>query len=179
MKKLKEFFCDSMFWFILSQIAMLILYFSMVDRKNEEYKTLSTKYINEVCENIGLLSQLEEKEEEISNLESKMQELEQALEEQPQWTSLGTFKITAYGIDCLGCTGITKSGTVPQTGRTIAVDPTVIPLGSKVMIDGNIYIAEDTGGAIKGKIIDLFYNTEQESAEFGVQYFEVYILEKK
>ena len=45
------------------------------------------------------------------------------------------------------------------------------------MIDGNIYIAEDTGGAIKGKIIDLFYNTEQESAEFGVQYFEVYILE--
>ena len=45
------------------------------------------------------------------------------------------------------------------------------------MIDGQVYIAEDTGGAIQGKVIDLFYNTEQESAEFGVQYHKVYILE--
>ena len=47
------------------------------------------------------------------------------------------------------------------------------------MIDNQVYIAEDTGGAIKGKIIDLFYNTEQESAEYGVQYKEVYILKKE
>ena len=46
------------------------------------------------------------------------------------------------------------------------------------MIDGQVYIAEDTGGAIQGKIIDLFYNTEQESMEYGVQYHEVYILEE-
>ena len=67
---------------------------------------------------------------------------------------------------------------MPEVGRTIAVDPTVIPLGTKVMIDGQVYVAEDTGGAIQGKIIDLFYDTEQESAEYGVQYKEVYILEE-
>lgn len=67
---------------------------------------------------------------------------------------------------------------MPQVGRTIAVDPTIIPLGSQVLIDGNIYIAEDTGGAIQGKIIDLFYNTEQESMVYGVQYHKVYILKE-
>ena len=46
------------------------------------------------------------------------------------------------------------------------------------MIDGQVYVAEDTGGAIKGKIIDLFYNTEQESMEYGVQYHKVYILKE-
>lgn len=86
------------------------------------------------------------------------------------------FKVTAYGIDCEGCTGITKSGTVPQKGRTIAVDPSVIPLGTKVMINNHVYIAEDTGGSIKGNVIDLFYGTEQNSMNFGVQYHKVYIL---
>lgn len=55
------------------------------------------------------------------------------------------------------------------------MDPSVIPLGSIVMINGIKYIAEDTGGAIKGNVIDLFIGTEQESIGWGVQYHEVYI----
>lgn len=47
------------------------------------------------------------------------------------------------------------------------------------MIDSHVYVAEDIGGAIKGKIIDLFYGTEEESNTYGVQYKEVYILEVK
>lgn len=43
------------------------------------------------------------------------------------------------------------------------------------MINGIEYIAEDTGGAIKGNVIDLFVGTEQESIGWGVQYHEVYI----
>ncbi|MFR5613204.1 MAG: 3D domain-containing protein [[Clostridium] innocuum] len=41
-------------------------------------------------------------------------------------------------------------------GHTIAVDPDVIPLGSKVLIDGHVYVAEDVGGAVKGNVIDIY-----------------------
>ena len=86
--------------------------------------------------------------------------------------------MTAYGSDCIGCSGITASGTVLEKGRTIAVDPDVIPLGSEVMIDGQVYIAEDTGGAIKGNKLDLFVGTEADSVQYGVQQHEVYIREE-
>ncbi len=55
------------------------------------------------------------------------------------------------------------------------MDPDVIPLGSEVMIDGQVYIAEDTGGAIKGNKLDLFVGTEADSVQYGVQQHEVYV----
>lgn len=75
-------------------------------------------------------------------------------------TELGNFKVTFYGP-----TGhSTKSGTECTEGRTIAVDPNVIPLGSKIYIENDplggdgYYIAEDTGSAVTGNIIDIFAN---------------------
>ena len=68
---------------------------------------------------------------------------------------------------------------MPKVDRTIAVDPDVIPLGSTVIIDGKGYIAEDTGGAIKGNIIDMFVGTEAESEVIGVRYAEVKVKEKR
>lgn len=68
---------------------------------------------------------------------------------------------------------------MPAINRTIAVDPDVIPLGSVVLIDGKEYIAEDTGSAIKGNIIDMFVGTEAESVVFGVRYEEVKVKEKR
>ena len=64
-------------------------------------------------------------------------------------THLGTFKLTAY-CACSACCGqwadgITATGTTARAGRTIAVDPSVIPLGSTVYINGREYIAEYTG----------------------------------
>lgn len=64
---------------------------------------------------------------------------------------------------------ITATGTTPTAGRTIAVDPTVIPYGTNVLIDGNTYIAEDCGGAIKGNRIDICFDTHAEALEFGRQ----------
>lgn len=61
-----------------------------------------------------------------------------------------------------------------QAGRTIAVDPRVIPLGSKVRMNGREYVAEDTGGAIKGKRIDLFVDSHSEAMKFGKKLIEVY-----
>lgn len=62
-----------------------------------------------------------------------------------------------------------------QAGRTIAVDPRVIPLGSKVRMNGREYVAEDTGGAIKGKQIDLFMGSHNEAMRFGKKFIDVYI----
>lgn len=59
-------------------------------------------------------------------------------------------------------------------GRTIAVDPRVIPLGSKVRMNGKEYVAEDTGGAIKGRRIDLFADSHSEAMKFGKKLITVY-----
>ena len=91
---------------------------------------------------------------------------------------LGTFKLTAY-CACEKCCGksdgITATGTKATANRTIAVDKTVIPYGTTVIINGNEYVAEDTGGAIKGNTIDIFFDEHEEALNFGVQYADVYI----
>lgn len=94
--------------------------------------------------------------------------------------SLGQFKLTAY-CPCSKCNGewaggITSTGAMAKANRTIAVDPSVIPYGSKVMINGKIYVAEDCGGAIKGNRIDVYHDTHSEALDFGVQYAEVYLV---
>lgn len=95
--------------------------------------------------------------------------------------SLGTFKVTAY-CSCSECCGksdgITASGTKVKQGRTIAVDPKVIPLGSKVKLNDHTYIAEDVGGAIKGNCIDLYFDSHAEAQDWGVKYKEVKLLEE-
>lgn len=74
-----------------------------------------------------------------------------------------------------GDASTTATGTTPTAGRTIAVDPTVIPYGAEVIIDGHTYIAEDCGGAIKGNRIDLFFSTHEEALAWGKKTKEVII----
>ena len=98
-------------------------------------------------------------ENEIAHLEftnAQLMNENTQLSEQVKWTSLGEFKITYYwpGEDSYG--SMTSTGVTAKEGRTIAVDPTIIPYGTKVMIGNNIYIAEDCGSAVKGKVIDIF-----------------------
>ncbi len=96
--------------------------------------------------------------------------------------SLGKFVITAY-CTCRVCCGVysgrnrTASGTVPTSNRTIAVDTSVIPFGTKVVINGQVYVAEDRGGAIKGKRIDMFFMTHKEALRWGRRTMEVYLAE--
>lgn len=75
----------------------------------------------------------------------------------------------------------TSTGSKPQWG-TIAVDPKVIPYGTKLYVPGyGVGIAEDTGGALRNKSdvrVDLFHNTYSESLEWGVRYLDVIILEE-
>lgn len=69
----------------------------------------------------------------------------------------------------------TASGTTPTPGRTIAVDPNIIPYGTEVVINDHVYIAEDTGGAIKGERIDILFPTHAEALEFGIQEMTVFV----
>lgn len=96
--------------------------------------------------------------------------------------SLGEFTLTAYCYENYphicnnGDASVTATGTTPIEGRTIAVDPSVIPYGTEVMINGNTYIAEDTGGAIKGNRIDICFASHDEALQFGRQVAEVFIV---
>lgn len=100
--------------------------------------------------------------------------------QEPQTVDLGEFKITAY-CPCTKCcgqwaNGITSTGVTAQANRTIAVDSSVIPYGTRVLIDGNEYVAEDCGGAIKGKRIDIYFDTHKEALQWGVKYKNVYVM---
>ena len=87
-----------------------------------------------------------------------------------------TVEATAYALD-----GITATGTVPKRVEggwsTIAVDPRVIPYGTKVYVENYGYaIAEDTGGAIKGNRVDLYMNSVQAARNWGRRNVTIYIL---
>lgn len=105
--------------------------------------------------------------------------------------SLGEFKLTAY-CSCEKCCGkwalnrpkdengkdivYGSTGTVLIAGTSIAVDPSVIPYGSQVEINGHTYTAHDTGGAINGNRIDVYFDNHQDALSFGVQYAEVFLI---
>jgi len=87
---------------------------------------------------------------------------------------------TAYTASCEGCSGITATGINLKenpNAKIISVDPTIIPLGSKVYVEGyGEAIAGDTGGAIKGNKIDVFIPSQQDAINFGVKQLKVTIL---
>ncbi len=94
----------------------------------------------------------------------------------PGYISNFTMESTAYTGDT-----ITATGTVPVRDSegisTIAVDPSIIPLGSLLYVDGYGYaIAADTGGAIQGNIIDLYLNSYDECMNWGRQNVSVYLI---
>ncbi|HEX5274242.1 MAG TPA: ubiquitin-like domain-containing protein [Candidatus Rubrimentiphilum sp.] len=83
---------------------------------------------------------------------------------------------TAYTASCAGCSGYTATGY--RAGRGIvAVDPRIIPLGTKLFIPGyGFAIAGDTGGAIVGNRIDLGFNSYSDAIQFGRRPIKVYTL---
>ena len=102
-----------------------------------------------------------------------------------KWESIGEFKLTAY-CPCEKCCGIwaknrpngivyTASGAKAEAGKTIAVDPDVIPYGTEVKIGEHTYIAHDSGSAIKGNKIDVYYDDHSAALAHGVKHAEVMV----
>lgn len=83
---------------------------------------------------------------------------------------LGRYKLTAY-CGCRSCSGKwgtrTASGRKAKAGRTIAVDRRKIKLGTKIKIKGKTYVAEDVGGGVKGKHIDIYFKSHRKVRKFG------------
>lgn len=110
--------------------------------------------------------------------------------EQPTLECMGEYRLTAY-CSCKKCCKqwaenrpldefgneivYGASGAVLEAGKSIAVDPDVIPYGTTVIINGHEYIAQDCGGSIKGSCIDIYFDSHEEACNFGIQYAEVFI----
>lgn len=105
-----------------------------------------------------------------------------------EWKTLGEFKITAY-CSCVRCCSIwaknrpldengkeivyTASGERAEAGKTIAVDTSVIPFGTEVKIGDTVYTAQDTGSAVKGNVIDIYFDSHEDAVKHGAKYLEV------
>ncbi|MCT1901278.1 LysM peptidoglycan-binding and 3D domain-containing protein [Oceanobacillus sojae] len=118
--------------------------------------------------------------EQTSNEESASESEEQSSNESPQGKTISV-EATAYTAGCNGCSGVTATGVdlnADPNAKVIAVDPSVIPLGSKVYVEGYGYAtAADTGGAIQGNKIDLHVPSQEEALNFGRQQVNVTIVE--
>lgn len=88
---------------------------------------------------------------------------------------------TAYTASCKGCSGVTSTGVDLKSNpgaKIIAVDPNVIPMGSKVYVEGYGYaVAADKGGAIKGNRIDVFFSSKNDAYRWGVKRVKIRVLD--
>ena len=120
--------------------------------------------------------------QELGVLAARVSREQQAREEQAaayealgDWEYLGEFTVTAYCPceDCCGrwADGVTASG-LPAGPGIVAVDRSVIPLGSTVVIDGQRYLAADTG--VTGNRVDICMTSHQDTVEHGVRTAEVW-----
>lgn len=86
---------------------------------------------------------------------------------------------TAY-CACESCCGksdgITASGVKARANHTIAVDRNVFPLGTHILYNGTEYVAEDTGGAIKGNRIDIYFDNHSEALNWGRRTIEIEVI---
>lgn len=110
---------------------------------------------------------------------------------EPEYVSLGEFRLTAY-CGCSKCCGkwgenrpvdsdgktivMTAGGFRAVEGVTVAADTNLLPFGTKIYIDGHEYTVQDRGGAVSGNKIDIYFENHQDALNFGVQHKEVFIL---
>ena len=106
------------------------------------------------------------------------QEQAEAYEAVGAWEYVGECTITAYCpcAECCGrwADGVTASG-LPATPGVVAVDPEVIPLGSTAVIDGQRYLAADTGSGVEGLHIDICMGSHEETVAHGVWTADVWV----
>ncbi len=143
------------------------------------YKTIIDQKQADEVRIAQITSEAQVNQQKVEDMEKDIAILrrELALQRDVYPTSRGGHRVARY-IDGAQVTwyndmGKTASGTIATSGRTVAVDPDVVPLGSEVEIvmpDGRVFrrIAEDTGGAVKGKVFDVHIDaSDEELYELG------------
>ncbi|MGG1322799.1 3D domain-containing protein, partial [Priestia megaterium] len=116
--------------------------------------------------------------------QQQQQQAAQQQQQQSQQQASGksmTVEATAYTANCAGCSGTTATGVNLKSNpnqRVIAVDPSVIPLGSKVYVEGyGQAVAADTGGAIKGNRIDVFVSSDSAAQDWGRRSVKITVID--
>lgn len=150
--------------------------------KNEK-QVEATEEVEVVSEeNVETVEEVEVTEEPVEAVEKEQQEEPTAHTEQTNNDVSKEFTVTAtaYTANCQGCSGITATGINLNNNpnkKVISVDPSVIPLGTEVYVEGYGHaIAGDTGGAIKGNKIDVFVPNNSDAINWGVREVNVQIL---
>lgn len=135
--------------------------------------------VQKICSSINNVNA---KQEKLSRQVSELHVIDGRYSSIPYKRYAGKFTATFY-CDCPICVGKksvirTATGSIPHSKRTIAVDTSIIPMHSIVYIKGlGFYVAEDTGGHIKGKRVDIFVNNHQQAKKLGKKSVEIYILQ--
>ena len=154
-------------WMMTILIAIMVTSW-IVNANQEEIIVKEVEYI------IMNQQEYEEVYEDENKLQSELEE--------PAMKSLGEYEVTAYCACELCCgewaDGYTFTGDIATEGVTIATYPDDIPLGSKVFIEGvGERVAQDIGGAIHNKRIDVFFSQHSDALAFGRQNLEVWEVE--
>lgn len=180
---------------IVLVLFILALFFSMVALWN---RTIKTEELLEDTRN-ELVSTVEDSMLKSSELDELNVKLEYATEKldaanktisdlkelQHELVYMGNFKLTHYCAEtyehiCGTGTGLTATGTEVTVGRTVAVDPNIIPYGTQIYIEGyGWFVAEDCGGAVKDKQIDIAVETHADALFMGVRHGGVWVLVDK
>jgi 3D (Asp-Asp-Asp) domain-containing protein len=142
---------------ILAALLTLVLRTEVQANENE---------IVETTEAISVVETTTEKATEIPLTTVKFEDI-------PDYTELGTYKLTAY-CSCSKCCGksdgITASGTKATAGRTVAAKG--FSFGTELMINGDTYIVEDRG--VGSGVVDIYFDSHEEALNFGVKYAKVF-----
>lgn len=147
---------------------------------NEEPEKVTEEPKEETDEEVNNEVQEEPEETTEEPQEAVKDESDESNSEAPEGKTM-TVSSTAYTAACDGCSGVTATGVDLNDNpnqKVIAVDPDVIPLGSKVYVEGyGEAIAADTGGAINGEKIDLHVSDKDEANSYGVQDVNITVIE--
>jgi 3D (Asp-Asp-Asp) domain-containing protein len=157
----------------LAALLVVLTIAGMFAEAANERDMLQQELVRLQEENAKLKSQVEELKQE------KKDELQGRIEEWLETWEIDEAEATFYTKECGTGDGITYTGTKATVGRTVAVDPAVIPLGSWLYIEGFGWRrAEDTGSAVRGNVVDIYVGegpgARQEALKLGRQTLRVW-----
>lgn len=164
-------------YMLLATVLIIMFCYQIEQRNNETEIKLQEMEImlkDQIIKSEHNRLKLQSNKETINELQQQQEEYERFQKWMEKWNELGLrierFEATAYSRECgyPWNDGITATGTMVAEGRTIAVDPRIISLGSDVWVEGwGMMVAEDVGGAIKGKIIDIYMDDMNNVRNWG------------
>ena len=174
---------------LIALACFIIYHFCTVKQLRETISTVNSEVDTLQAKLDRSISDMEEMRDERDRLLVEVDEIRDSvtdimegnLSEAEGWT-VRRFRLTGYapfdnksGMCHDGDPTTTASGSYPKAGRTIAVDPKVIPLGTQVWVEGHGWmVAEDTGGLIKGDRIDIMVDTYEEALEVTGEALVIY-----